>query len=126
MLTLSEMKEACGAAGLANFEEIQRLFQQLDLDGSGEVGYTEFLAGMIDQKNYLQEELCWEAFRTFDRDGSGQIDLEELREMLKENSDLGGKALGAENAEELFKMADKDGDGKISFQEFMAMLKAGS
>lgn len=124
MLTLAEMKDACGAAGLANLQEVKRLFEQLDLDGSGEVGYTEFLAGMIDQKNYLQEELCWEAFRTFDRDGSGQIDIDELKDMLKENDDLGGKKLGVVNAADLFKEVDKDGDGKISFSEFMDMLRS--
>merc|ERR1719464_1821205 len=104
MLTLSEMKEACGQAGIAKMEEVQGLFEQLDLDGSGEVGYTEFLAGMIDQKNYLQEELCWEAFRTFDRDGSGQIDMAELKSMLQEDPDkLGAGSIKDSDIEQLFK-----------------------
>jgi len=122
MLTLAEMKDACKMAELSDLQDVQRIFEQLDVDGSGSIEYTEFLAGMIDQKNYLQEELCWEAFRTFDRDGSGQIDLQELKDMLKENDEIRGQLSDGE-AEQIFANADKDGDAKISFSEFMAMLR---
>mmetsp|Transcript_100675 Transcript_100675/g.244819 ORF Transcript_100675/g.244819 Transcript_100675/m.244819 type:complete len:380 (-) Transcript_100675:22-1161(-) len=123
MLTLAEIKEACATSGLGNFGDVKQLFEQLDLDGSGEIGYTEFLAGMIDQKNYLQEELCWEAFRTFDRDGSGQIEMQELEAMLREHPTKLGPGYEETDVVRLFKEADQNGDGRISFEEFMAMLR---
>uniref|UniRef100_A0A7S1MKU5 non-specific serine/threonine protein kinase n=1 Tax=Alexandrium catenella TaxID=2925 RepID=A0A7S1MKU5_ALECA len=123
-VTLAEMKEACGAAGLGKIGDMQKLFEEMDIDGSGEIGYTEFLAGMIDQKNYLQEELVWEAFRTFDRDGSGEIDIEELKTMLKESPQKLGPGYGESDVLSIFKEADRNNDGKISFEEFMLMLRS--
>jgi len=123
MLTLAEIKEACATTGLTDLADVKQLFEQLDIDGSGEIGYTEFLAGMIDQKNYLQEELCWEAFRTFDRDGSGKIELNELKDMLREHPENLGPGFGESDVESIFKEADKNQDGTISFTEFMAMLR---
>merc|ERR1712129_671758 len=124
-LTLAEMMKACTTAGIGNVDEMNHLFESLDVDGSGSIGYTEFLAGMIDQKNYLREELCWEAFRTFDQDGSGEIDLDELNMMLK-NQNLDSGISGDEDVEALFADAVKNGDGKISFDEFMIMLRSGT
>lgn len=123
-LTLAEMKEACKTAGLGNFADLKQVFENLDIDGSGEIGYSEFLAGMIDQKNYLQEELVWEAFRTFDRDGSGEIDIEELQAMLRDHPENLGPGFADSDVESIFREADKNGDGKISFPEFMLMLRS--
>merc|ERR550525_691464 len=122
-LTFAEIKEACQSSGL-HMADLESLFAHLDLDGSGSIGYTEFLAGMMSQKKFLQEELCWEAFRTFDRDGSGNIELEELKTMLQENGEKiqGGNMRGSE-VERLFRDADTDGDGKISFEEFLEMVR---
>jgi len=124
-LTLAEMMKACTASGI-NVDDMKRVFDGLDVDGSGSVGYSEFLAGMIDQKNYLREELCWEAFRTFDQDGSGEIDLEELKMMLKNQNLDSDLQSGDMDVEALFADADKNGDGKISFDEFMIMLRSGT
>jgi len=125
-LTLAEMQKACSASGLGNVDDMKRLFAGLDVDNSGSIGYSEFLAGMIDQKNYLREELCWEAFRTFDQDGSGEIDFEELKMMLKNQNLDSGMQSGDMDVEALFADADKNGDGKISFDEFMIMLRSGT
>lgn len=126
-LTQDEVKAGCEQAGLTDQKEIIRIFQQLDADNSGSVGYTEFLAGMIEQQDSLiDENICQEAFRIFDKDNSGSISLAELSEMIE---DQGTSAvMGPENSKqeilEIFKNADTDGDGEISFKEFMAMMKS--
>lgn len=126
MLTLAEMQNACKACNLGiKQEDLSRVFAEIDVDGSGTIGWTEFLAAMIDHKKILQEEVCWEAFRVFDRDQNGQLTLDEVRAVLAEDN-LGGNDLVkvvAEEIEDLFKRTDTDGDGQISFQEFMAMLR---
>ena len=55
-----------------------------------------------------------ECFDTFDADGSGAIDKNEIKQVCEQ---LGVDATGSE-VEELMKQADSDGDGKIQFDEF--------
>lgn len=55
------------------------------------------------------EEELKNAFKVFDRDGSGTISAEELRHVL---TSLGENMTAAE-IEEMIQMADKDGDGSI-------------
>jgi len=43
----------------------------MDVDKSGSIDYTEFLAATLDRNLYMQEERLHSAFRTIDRDGSG-------------------------------------------------------
>mmetsp|Transcript_92122 Transcript_92122/g.177601 ORF Transcript_92122/g.177601 Transcript_92122/m.177601 type:complete len:149 (+) Transcript_92122:61-507(+) len=58
---------------------------------------------------------CREAFNTFDEDGSGTIDANEMKSLLE--------AIGeAPSEEELFKFmadVDEDGTGEIEFAEFL-------
>jgi len=60
-------------------------------------------------------EKCQQAFNTFDRDGSGTIDTQEMKLLLE--------AIGeAPTEEELFRFmtdVDEDGTGEIEFAEFL-------
>lgn len=50
-----------------------------------------------------------EAFKVFDRDGTGTISREELKAVMKSL----GENLTEEEIDEMLKLADKDGDGQI-------------
>merc|ERR1712171_23111 len=67
-----------------------------------------------------QVEEIKEAFDLFDTDGSGSIDVNELKVAMK--------ALGMDaKSEEIRKLIndiDSDGDGTIDFDEFLAMMTA--
>ena len=53
-----------------------------------------------------------------DRDGSGQLDLDEFKAAL-----VGIKLrLSEEEAENLFQLFDRSGDGLISFNEFLTAM----
>jgi calcium-dependent protein kinase len=54
----------------------------MDVDGNGSISYSEFLAASLDKNIYLQEERLWNAFKVFDRDGSGKITADELKTLL--------------------------------------------
>jgi len=54
------------------------------------------------------------AFEVFDKDGSGTIDVEELRHVMKSI----GEDLTDEQIEEMLKEADKDGNGTIDCEFF--------
>mmetsp|Transcript_86985 Transcript_86985/g.188216 ORF Transcript_86985/g.188216 Transcript_86985/m.188216 type:complete len:543 (+) Transcript_86985:237-1865(+) len=124
LLTAAEMKKGLTNAGLKDFPaDLQQILEDVDSDGSGVIDYTEFLAATLDKRLYIQEDVCWSAFRLFDRNGDGNISQAELEEVL--NSDDVSDVLGKKAIAELMKEVDTSGDGNIDFQEFMAMMRGG-
>jgi len=122
LLTAHEMKEGLAKAGLKDIPvDLQQILEDVDSDGSGVIDYTEFLAATLDKRAYLQEDVCWSAFRLFDKNGDGKISQQELK-MVLENDDVENMA-GARAIAELMKEIDGNGDGVIDFQEFMVMMR---
>jgi calcium-dependent protein kinase len=125
-LTIEEMKNGCRAAGLKDIAQVEKLFNEIDVDGSGSIGYTEFVAAMLESKSSLKREQYWEAFRVFDVDGNGTITESEFVQIMA-NYDTGAVELSCDKnkaaLQQLFKETDKDGDGNIDFEEFVAMMR---
>merc|ERR1712190_582499 len=122
-LTVVEMKEGIAKAGLKDIpQDLQQIMMDIDSDGSGQIDYTEFLAATLDKRLYLQEDVCWSAFRLFDRNGDGQISQDELKTVL--HSDDVADVCGAQAIAEIMKETDNNGDGVIDFKEFMEMMRA--
>jgi len=122
LLTAAEMKEGLAKAGLKEIPpDLQQILEDVDSDGSGVIDYTEFLAATLDKRAYLQEDVCWSAFRLFDKNGDGKISQEELKSVL-DNDEVQSIA-GAQAIAELMKEIDGNGDGVIDFQEFMEMMR---
>eukprot|EP01051_Picozoa_sp_SAG22_P005488 SAG22_NODE_327_length_12278_cov_10.550209_9_plen_169_part_00 len=64
-------------------------------------------------------EVLQEVFTTFDADGGGSIDVDEMHEAMK--------SLGSETSKKDIKVLmdeiDEDGNGEVDFDEFVAMMK---
>jgi calcium-dependent protein kinase len=97
--------------GKANAEQI---FNNIDLDGSGEISYNEFITALIEGKNLVTNDRLQKAFKMLDRDGSGSISLEEIRHVF-----------GGEESKwrRIVNEVDLNGDGEIDFAEFKKMMK---
>jgi len=122
LLTVNELKEGLAKAGLKEIPpDLQDIMQHIDSDGSGVIDYTEFLAATLDKKLYLQEDVCWAAFRIFDKNGDGKICEQELKEVLGDQ-DV-GNVVGADRLKELMSQIDANNDGMIDFTEFMQMMR---
>jgi len=124
LLTAAEMKEGLEKAGLKEIpEDLQKILEEVDSDGSGVIDYTEFLAATLDKKMYMNEDTCWAAFRIFDRNGDGKIDKTEISHVLNDGS---VQAQAQRDMAEIMAEIDANGDGEIDFKEFMAMMKKGN
>ena len=75
-------------------------------------------AETIDGLTAEEEAKCFEAFSAFDKDGSGEIDANELRIVLEM---MGQKT----TEEEIFRMiaeADASNTGEIDFKQFKRVI----
>ncbi|KAA8540913.1 hypothetical protein F0562_024949 [Nyssa sinensis] len=102
--------------------EIKLLMDVADVDGNGTLDYGEFVAVTIHLQRLENDEHFRKAFNFFDKDGSGYIELDELREALADES---GET-DADVLNEIMREVDTDKDGQISYEEFVVMMKAGT
>jgi len=73
-ITPDELREAL--APLAFFDtDVERLFKGMDVDRTGHVNYTEFLAATIEALGPIEEARLAEAFDRLDSDDSGFISV---------------------------------------------------
>ncbi|XP_022727668.1 calcium-dependent protein kinase 10-like [Durio zibethinus] len=96
--------------------EIKMLMEVADVDGNGVLDYGEFVAVTIHLQKMENDEHFRRAFMFFDKDGSGYIELDELRDALADVDVLN----------DIMREVDTDKDGRISYDEFVAMMKAGT
>ncbi|KAL1827088.1 hypothetical protein ACET3Z_005500 [Daucus carota] len=122
-LTLEELKSGLINNGhdVSNID-VQSLMEAADLDGNGTLNIDEFVTIAVHVQRMSSEEHLKQAFNMFDKNQSGYIEFEELREILFEkhqepNSD--------QVAHDIIFDADLDKDGRISYSEFAAMMKTG-
>ena len=101
-------------------QEVEDMFNSVDTDRSGFIDYSEFVVAATAQQNLTSQEKLQAAFRLFDKDNSGKISPEEIREVLC-FGDSG--SISVEAVDAIIKQVDENGDGEIEFEEFVAMMK---
>uniref|UniRef100_A0ACD6AHL8 Uncharacterized protein n=1 Tax=Avena sativa TaxID=4498 RepID=A0ACD6AHL8_AVESA len=117
-LSLEELMEGLHINGQPVPEsEIRMLLEAADTDGNGTLDCDEFVTVSLHLKKMTNDEYLASAFRYFDKDGSGFIELDELRQELGPNEQA---------ILEIIRDVDTDKDGRISYQEFELMMKSGA
>ena len=102
-------------------QELHEMIAEVDIDGNGKIDFEEFVSLMNrrSKETDIEEEVI-NAFKVFDKDGSGLIASNELRQVM---TSLGDR-LTDEEADEMIREADVDGDGYINYEEFVRMMMA--
>ncbi|KAK6589771.1 calmodulin-domain kinase 1 [Cryptosporidium xiaoi] len=100
-------------------EQIDDLMPLLDMDGSGSIEYSEFIASAIDRTILLSKERMERAFKMFDKDGSGKISTKELFKLFSQADNT----IKMEELEAIIEQVDNNKDGEVDFNEFVEMLQ---
>ena len=104
---------------LISDEEVNQMFDAVDTDQSGYIDYTEFVVAAINEKKLTSMDKLKAAFRMFDRDNSGMITPNEIRDVLACDSNLPQSVIDA-----IIKQVDANGDGEISMEEFIELMQS--
>lgn len=100
-------------------EELLELLQEIDLEVNGEINFEKFVS-IVNRREYdvdTEEELL-NAFKIFDKEGNGLINLDELKHIMLKV----GKNLSESEIDEMLKDADIDMDGFINYEEFIRSI----
>ena len=101
-------------------EEVEQMFNAVDTDKSGFIDYSEFVVAALNENQLTTNEKLQAAFKMFDKDGSGMISPDEIKEVL---SFGGTNQLNKATLDAIVKQVDDNEDGEISFEEFVEMMK---
>jgi len=63
-------------------EDVEKMFRAVDSDNSGFIDYSEFVVAAMNEKQLTTNDKLQAAFKMFDKDGSGVISADEIKEVL--------------------------------------------
>ena len=105
----------------ASDEEIKDIIAELDLEGNGEINFENFVSIVKRrEKDVDNEEEVLNAFKLFDKEGNGLININELKHIML----TVGNNISETELNDLLKEADTDNDGYINYEEFIRSLLA--
>mmetsp|Transcript_21025 Transcript_21025/g.33594 ORF Transcript_21025/g.33594 Transcript_21025/m.33594 type:complete len:188 (-) Transcript_21025:198-761(-) len=126
VITVDEIYEVFTSLGFSKYskQDVKQMVDAIDIDGNGTVDLDEFIVLLRQKKSGKYEKMSYEdelkqAFAVFDRDGSGEIDSEELASIMGAL----GENLSKEDVEFMIKAIDINSDGQIDFKEFKKMMQ---
>jgi calcium-dependent protein kinase len=118
-LSRQEIAEGIGffSRGLGLEQEVDRIMAQVDIDGSGEIDYSEFVAATVNKSTLLSRERLEIAFKLYDTENRGSISKDQLKAIF-------GKHYSHEDSfwESMINEVDKNQDGVIDIYEFSDMM----
>ncbi|KAL3793600.1 hypothetical protein ACHAWO_001649 [Cyclotella atomus] len=115
VISLSEFKAVFSQFNYTD-EEMNDMFDNVDINGCNEITFTEFIAATLTLHGRIEEKRLAEAFDLIDEDDTGYISKENLEKLL-------GKSVDPERVESLIREVDVDGDVRIYFSDFIAMFR---
>ena len=96
---------------------VDRIFELVDADHSKEIDFSEFVTATANRKILLKDEKLKQAFDYFDKDKSGSIGMDEIKQILGGDQNLSDNVW-----KQVVQEVDEDGNGEIDYQEFQKMM----
>ena len=118
-----EFRKAVRLTGIvASDAACDRTFHDFDVDGSGTIGYDEYIRYTLRELLAKSFGRVMDLFKKWDSNGDGRIGRKELHRACAE---MGFRAPEAE-LNLLFDEVDADGSGSVTYKELNAVLRQGA
>eukprot|EP00931_Biecheleriopsis_adriatica_P057885 TRINITY_DN34376_c0_g1_i1.p1 TRINITY_DN34376_c0_g1~~TRINITY_DN34376_c0_g1_i1.p1 ORF type:complete len:949 (-),score=200.78 TRINITY_DN34376_c0_g1_i1:14-2557(-) len=104
-------------------DEVMHVADAIDVNGNGQVEYSEFIAGIWQAQGQLAEDVLYHAFHIFDLNKDGSLSEYELQNLLRSEGPLSAMLPDGTTVEQVLADIDTSHDGVISFSEFKAYLE---
>lgn len=114
-ISLAELQDVMVRMHGVSEGDVTEMFNAMDANHDDEIHYSEFLAAMLSTRVDPKSAHVGNAFRNFDKDLSGYITADNLRDVF-------GNTFEGKQVESLLSEADFLADGHISFDEFVAFV----
>ncbi|KAI7752814.1 hypothetical protein M8C21_021766 [Ambrosia artemisiifolia] len=92
-----------------NDVDLQNLMESADVNRDGTLDCGEFVVVTLHLKRMANDEHLHKAFAFFDKNQTGYIEVEELRQVLSDEGEI-----------------TNEEDGRISYEEFVVMMRTGT
>ena len=96
---------------------LKKLFKIIDIDKSGIIEYSEFLAAAINREQIINEKTLKESFDFFDKGNNGLINLNDLKVVFKKY-----KGFSIDDFKSIVDDVDLDENKEINFEEYKNMM----
>lgn len=130
-ISVKEFRNLCYDKGyVLDGKELETAIQMVDVDGDGEIDYSEFekwwkndkrfekIANLSEEQRAKVEQLT-QYFQYFDKDRSAYLDSTEFAEL---HAHLKSNHYVIPEVAAVFSELDKSKDGKIAFNEFLQWM----
>lgn len=98
--------------------ELKEMIEEVDQDKDNSIDFNEFVSMMMKSIHDVDsEERTLEAFKVFDRDGSGVIRVSELKSIMMQV----GSPISETEADDLLQLANQE-EGLIDYVEFVKSI----
>uniref|UniRef100_A0A0G4G934 non-specific serine/threonine protein kinase n=1 Tax=Chromera velia CCMP2878 TaxID=1169474 RepID=A0A0G4G934_9ALVE len=97
--------------------DAEEAVKAMDMDHTGLVSYSEFMAACVCMNEQLVEGALWGVFKQFDLDGNGTLSAQELQEILGQGQ-LKHLLPGGKSAEQYVEQMSGRGATRVTFADF--------
>ena len=104
-------------------DKVDIIFNNIDTDHNGYIEYEEFIRAAVNPKIFISRNYLKFAFSYFDKDGSGDISFDEVKQRFMQNQENSNNEAIEQLLKKNFDQIDINKDGTLSFDEFCHMMK---
>ncbi|CAE8705055.1 unnamed protein product [Polarella glacialis] len=107
LLSVQELEDALLTIGICPVPQCwQIIMDEMDVDRSGNIDYTEFLAATIEARRFRVEEVLCSVFDVCDPNGEGKINMNDFKSIFEQNGLP--SLLGSRTSEAIMKVDMKE------------------